>query len=807
MSLATIRAKGYISPKSPTGGLGEQSMLRAGIRSWTSRAWSHQAVWLVAAVISVLLAATPVRAQTAKIAVAFSLTGANESIGGPALDGVRLAVEEANATGASPAFELAIHDDKSNIDEGKQLAREIGASDALVTLGPATTLMALQTGQIYSDAGIVAIGATVTGDDTTKAPTFFRAIFSTSDQGEMLAGYLRFTLGGDRAIVFVHDDGHGRAIADGFRKAAERLGIAADYRLFRTVAESEDAARDAASDPANPAIILATYDKEAAPVVTVLRRQGARGPILGTLDIADEHFPTLFADQPEERQKPGFFTNGIFAASPVIFDSGNAETLAFADRFRARFGREPTLWSAQSYEGVRLAIAAVRATATSTASGTGADLRARRDAIRGWLLSLNSAARGIRGLNGPVWFTPDRGREQALRIGRFQNGIFVTAPGQLVPVRRAEPAEISSGVVVEISPGRLMRRQQVVYTGIFLNEISRVDIAQSTFTADFYLWMRFGGGSGVAGADPSDIRFPTLVRGGFDPARPSAQGNLDDGTTYRLWQITGDFKNDFDLRHYPADRQTLVMRFFNSRAASDRIVYVQDRRSSGTASWVAPGTAPGLTLAATAGGGALAATASPVGTGPSPIDAFNSPVASVAFRNLTQWEPIRADEGRDNLVTQSALGDPRLVGQERVRELSGFDFTVDLRRRVLATLAKNLFPLGLMALIMFASLYFPPALVKEKVTVAITGALSGAVLLASINSQLGSVGYVIAIEYVFYAFFALCLLCIVAVLAAERLRAAKRPHSAVAIERSGRYMFAAGVGIIIAAAWLAYAQW
>ena len=48
-----------------------------------------------------------------------------------------------------------------------------------------------------------------------------------------------------------------------------------------------------------------------------------------------------------------------------------------------------------------------------------------------------------------------------------------------------------------------------------------------------------------------------------------------------------------------------------------------------------------------------------------------------AFRNLTQWEPVRAEEGRDNLVTQSALGDPRLVGLERIRELSGFNFTVE----------------------------------------------------------------------------------------------------------------------------------
>ena len=57
------------------------------------------------------------------------------------------------------------------------------------------------------------------------------------------------------------------------------------------------------------------------------------------------------------------------------------------------------------------------------------------------------------------------------------------------------------------------------------------------------------------------------------------------------------------------------------------------------------------------------------------------------------------------------------------------------------TLAKTPLPLGLMALIMFASLYFPSALVTAKVSVSITGALSGAVLLSLVNSQLGNVGY------------------------------------------------------------------
>jgi branched-chain amino acid transport system substrate-binding protein len=753
-------------------------------------------VAVVLALATTLVRIPSARAQTAvaTIAVAVSSSGGGETFGAPALEGARLAIEEANAEPGAQKIQIRVEDDISSPDVGRHITRQIVDSDALVVVGPATTPMSLVVGPIYAEAGLVSIGTTATGDGVTANATTFRASFSTSDGGEVLANYLRHILGGTRAVVVFKDDGYGRPVADGFKRAAERLGIAATYRPFKTIAEVSDVAHDAAAEPEQPAIILAMLDSDAAAALLALRREGARGPILGTNAIAGEFFNANFANAPEERQRPGFFTEGVYAASPMILDSGNAETLAFAERYRARFGQEPSYISAQGYEAARLAVAAVRATA---ASG-GAGLKARRAAIRDYLISLNGPANAIVGLNGPLWFTPERGRQQALRMGRFQGGRFESAPGQLVPVPHPDAAEVASGAVVDIGGGRYARRQQVVYTGIYLNEIPRVDVAQSTFTADFYLWMRFARSTGTTDADPTEVDFPDLVRGSFDGKQPVAQHDLNDGTTYRLWRLRGDFKNDYDLHHYPADRQSLAVRLFNARAASDRLVYVIDRRSFDVRAGAPP---VKLGLSGSSFGSAYAAPDMPA------TDAFGGAAAAAAFRNLTQWEAVRATQRRDNLVTDSALGDPGLVGLERVRELAGFNVTVDLNRRVFATLTKTLLPLGLMALIMFASLYFPHALVKEKITVAITAALSGAVLLGTINSQLGNVGYVIAVEYGFYVFFALCLLCIIAVLTVERLRVAGHPSMAVGVDKAGRYLFLIGMVGTAAIGWIAYSQW
>jgi len=722
---------------------------------------------------------------TVKIAVAVSVTGVGEPFGRPAVDGVKLAVEEANSSGATPLIEISVHDDESDTDRGREIMHGIADGDALVVIGPATTPMALAVGPVCTERGLVCIGTTTTGDTVTNNENLFRASFSTSDAGEALANYLRYILDGTSAIVLVNEDSYGGLVAAGFRRAAERLQIDATYQAFRTDQEAKEAARLAAEAPGDPAIILAMLD--AVPVLTTLRRHGVRGPILGTNTIAAEDFNARFASDPEELKSPGYFTEGVYAASPLMFDSANSETLAFANRFRARFNREPSYVEAQGYEAGLLAIAAVHAT---VGGGNAAhSVQARRAAIRAFLVALDGPERAVAGLTGPLYFTPERGRKQALRIGRFQNGRFESAPAQLSPVPYADPAEIDSGAVVDIGSGNYARRQQVVYTGIFLNAIARLDVAQSRFTADFYVWLRFADDTSADAANPAHIDFPDMIRGTSDGKQLGAQRVLEDGTIYRLWRVRGDFKNDFDLRHFPADRQTLTIQFINARAASDRVVYVRDRQlpvaSELEETSRGDGASPGSFAPATAG---------------EAQDTFGSAVAPDAFRDISQWQPIRIRQLRDSMVTKSALGDPGLVGFNRVRELSGFKLTVELRRRVITTLVKTLLPLGLMTLILYASLHFPAALVKEKVAVAITAALSGAVLLSSINSQLGSIGYVIAVEYGFYVFFTLCLLCIVLVLISERLRVVEREPMAVAVEHAGRYIYLLGLFSTVAVA-------
>jgi branched-chain amino acid transport system substrate-binding protein len=397
--------------------------------------------------ISILLstlALTPpsaATAQTAKIAVATSLTGSGQFAGRTQMDAVRFAVEEANAAGATPPLELNVYDDKSTEDGARQAAHEIATSEALAVVGPSLTVLSLTAGPIYAEAGIVSVVPTAHGDRITDNATTFRTVFSTGEIGEALVNYLHYVLGGKRAIVVFKDNGYGRPFADGFKSASERLGVSADYFAFTNNADREESVHRAAATPGQPAILLGMTFDDAVPAMVALRRRNAQGLILGTATMARAGFADLFKDQPEEQKTPGCFTRGVYAASPMILDSANADMLAFAERYRARYGKEPSWEAAQGYDAVNLVAAAVRA----AFAGGAADLRARRETVRAYLASLNGPANAISGVTGPIWFTGTRGRQQAVRIGRFHGTLFESAPLQLVPVSSPTAAEIASG--------------------------------------------------------------------------------------------------------------------------------------------------------------------------------------------------------------------------------------------------------------------------------------------------------------------------------------------------------------------------
>ena len=699
------------------------------------------------------VATAQLSSRKVEIAAVLSMSGDFQAFGKGSAEGIQLALEEATAGGSGPQMELKIYDAASDPERAKEIARQVTASRAVLVLGPSFTVPSLAAGPEFARAGIASITTTATSDRITDNPTTFRIIAKNTDQGEFLAAYLVRVFNQRRAAVMVMDDDFGRPIETGFRKNAGQLGIDASYYVFKKGDNIEEKVGAFAPEIADRPIVFAVGSINGVKILAALRRLGHKGPFLGNIDFGIETFNSHFANTPEEKEDKGFFCEGLYGINPMLLDSANAELISFAERFEARFGHEPGWTTMAGYDAARLAIQALQNIDPKLT-----DPPAMRAAALKYLLALNDEQKASPGLLAPLAFDSARGRHAAIRMGRFVRGHFESAPVQIVPVPAPYDAEMQSGAVFEISPGKYSRLQAVIYSGLFLNEIMWMDPVNFTFAADFYIWLRFAKNSGVGAADPREIEFPDLLSSGaFDREHPLEEREMPDGTSYRLWRVQGEFRNPFDFRRYPFDRQSLTIRFFNARAAADHIVYALDQ-SAAAFGEVHP-------------------------------DTTDVGAAEEAFRVLSQWRFIDSHPRRENFVAKSSLGDPLRASRVNYREVSGYAASFDLQRRSLSVLVKNLLPLWLMTCMLYASLHFPPVLVHSKIGVGITAMLTGMVLLNTVNNQMGAIGYTVVVEYAFYLFFALGLLHIVSVLITERLREQTRNATADRIDFWTRVIF------------------
>jgi hypothetical protein len=265
------------------------------------------------------------------------------------------------------------------------------------------------------------------------------------------------------------------------------------------------------------------------------------------------------------------------------------------------------------------------------------------------------------------------------------------------------------------------------------------------------------------------VQFPALLDAGtFDPARPLRIGQ-EDGLNYRLYRINGDFKARYELHNYPFDTQQLLLHFRNTQQRQELVTYVIDPF--------------GLRLA----------------------DERSSLVEDGAYSGLELWRFLRLRYFVDSLSSGSTLGKAALFDSGLKIEFAGFDTMIVLRRSSAVFILKNLLPLFLLALVVFATLFFPETLFRERVTIPVTAMLTSAVLLLTIDNQLGDVGYTVAVEKIFYVFFALCLMTMLAGFGHERLRHAGRKRLCAVVDRTAQVLY---VGTALAATalfWWRYA--
>lgn len=680
-----------------------------------------------------------------QIAVVMPLTGSQEHEGHSVVNAVSLYFRKVNEAGGINGHPLQVvpYDDQGRPDVAVQRAREVAASNAVAVIGHFTSATSVPAAPIYKAAHIPAITASSNAPAiTANNPYYFRVASDTSSQGHLLAAYAEKVLGKKGASILYTDEDYGRSMRAAFADEYVEQGGAVSkqwaWNLNASAAEHAAFIRGVSDDIAGgegEVIILAMSPFSAAKeAVSLLRRTGVNPVMLGGTAMGNS-FPQLFRNEPEEQREPGFFTNNTYIASPIIYDSAGERAVVFDQEFKQTYGEQADERGANHYEAAEMLAAGLRSSQAGLTIGT---LKSDREHLREFLSQQNVASQAMPGLTGPIYFDNTQSLSQPVRIGRCVEGRFISAPIQLDAV--PNPAlidldgELAAGHVIRIRQS-FYYLQRVVYTGIDINQISRVDTSKGTFTADFYLWFRYAGDKSVRDIDLN----AATEKSPYDPKAPLLEQELG-GLHYALYRVRGDFRAGFDFHDYPFDSQSLVIQLNNPRMTREQTIYAIDSF--------------GLHL-------------------------FNGDSGGVpTLRPLSNWNFTNVRYESDTLISRSTRGQPGAFHSNYETQFSGFNTVIGIKRKTFVFLIKNLLPLLLLVLVVYVTLYFPVSLTKERLTIAISAMLASAVLLMALNNQLTDVGYTTAIEYGFYGFFGLCIYCVIAGLLTEKFHQKKMSHIA-----------------------------
>ena len=338
-----------------------------------------------------------------KIGAVTCLTGALSTFGVSSLQGLRLAVDQMNASGGvlNEPIDLVVEDNGSKAGESATIVRKFISQDKVVAiLGDLTSSATMEAAPLAQAAKIPMLTPSATNIAITKIGDYiFRSCFIDPFTGRIMAKFALDELHAKRAIVMtdVKQD-YSVGLTDAIRQyfAGSRSGTLSEISYssgdtnFRTQLTEVRMARP-------DVVFLPGYYTEAALILRQARQLGINCPFVG-----GEGWDSPALVQVAGKSADGnYYTNHFSAADP------DPKVQKFVQEYRTRYGAAPDALAALWYDGARLLAQAVqRAGSTDSAK--------LRDAL--------ATTRDFDGVTGRISIDQNRNAAKPGVILRIDNG-------------------------------------------------------------------------------------------------------------------------------------------------------------------------------------------------------------------------------------------------------------------------------------------------------------------------------------------------------------------------------------------------
>ena len=294
-----------------------------------------------------------------KVGANFEMTGNVANYGSATLDGLKLAIKEANDAGGvnGKKINLVTVDNKSEASEAVNAATKLISDDKVkVVVGPAVTANVMAESQVANDNKIPVIAPDATSPAVTVEngqvkPFIFRSCFIDPQQGEVMATFASKDLKAKTAVVYIDSSSdYSKSLGQVFKEKFEAAGgkvvmeeafLQKDQDFKATLTKIKTANADV--------IFIPAYYEEVGKIVKQARELGITQPLLGTdgwddtkvVDIAgaDALNNTFFSSHYSEKDK---------------------DVQSFIESFKKEYDHAPNVFAALGYDAGKMLIDAIK---------------------------------------------------------------------------------------------------------------------------------------------------------------------------------------------------------------------------------------------------------------------------------------------------------------------------------------------------------------------------------------------------------------------------------------------------------------
>ncbi|HTM59095.1 MAG TPA: ABC transporter substrate-binding protein [Burkholderiales bacterium] len=329
-----------------------------------------------AALALALTCAAPAHAQDkVTVGIVTALSGPLAAPGTFQMNGFRLAEEEINREGFTVGgkkytVQLKVYDTRCNAAEGSSAMQRLATVDKVpVVLGELCSPVASAEGPIAQDYSVPLIITVASAPDLTEQGNKY--LFRVNAHNEQLNVALADFVGkqGWSPLAFIAwNNDAGRGGVNGMKKLLPP-SIKTGYLGYFNVGEVDFSAHVSNLRAQNPRAVMLLMDEEPGSLaIKQIRDAGLKTQLVGTLAMGSDRFLKRLDAQRLE----GMVQYNAFPPNANV-----PSIQAFSELYRKKYGEEAHGFAAQSYDGLKLAVAAMQK------AGTVTDGKKLRDALAG----------------------------------------------------------------------------------------------------------------------------------------------------------------------------------------------------------------------------------------------------------------------------------------------------------------------------------------------------------------------------------------------------------------------------------------